>query len=269
MTLKKEKKENIKLEMKKFEGEHIIYSDLSSETLINIYDINIFDLLNIKNKIILSLLNSKNLIDKKEWNDNIYENKIEMLRFRRKDSNISIGTESKWYVLDYLEIGVEPLFINVTKYQCDFILEFFFNTNSNESELNEEDLKNKVIENKKVKENKSEKIEYPIYFKQVKINETKLNISYYFSEGSRWNLKEAKIKFSEFEKRDKFYPYSTLIYRFIHHLKIIGIQNVGNVLASVLFTFDNSTKENNKEKNKEEEDKNYKKLLFGNLNDDK
>ena len=269
MTLKKEKKENIKLEMKKFEGEHIIYSDLSSETLINIYDINIFDLLNIKNKIILSLLNSKNLIDKKERNDNIYENKIEMLRFRRKDSNISIGTESKWYVLDYLEIGVEPLFINVTKYQCDFILEFFFNTNSNESELNEEDLKKKVIENKKVKENKSEKIEYPIYFKQVKINETKLNISYYFSEGSRWNLKEAKIKFSEFEKRDKFYPYSTLIYRFIHHLKIIGIQNVGNVLASVLFTFDNSTKENNKEKNKEEEDKNYKKLLFGNLNDDK
>ena len=149
MTLIKEKKDNIKLEMKKFEGDHIIYSDSSSETLINVFTLNIFDLLNSKNKIILCSLNSKNKFLNSRQSNNSVENRIEMLRFRSKDSNISIGTASKWYVLDYLEIGVEPLFINVTKYQCDFILEFFFNTNSNESELNEEDLKKKLLKIKK------------------------------------------------------------------------------------------------------------------------
>ena len=273
MTLIKEKKDNIKLEMKKFEGDHIIYNDSSSETLINVFTLNIFDLLNSKNKIILCSLNSKNKFLNSRQSNNSVENRIEMLRFRSKDSNISIGTASKWYVLDYLEIGVQPLYINISKYQCDFILEFFFNTNSNDTEINEDDLKRKAIENEKLNNNNNnnlnDEIEYPIFFKQVKINETKLNISYFFNENSKWNLKEAKIKFSEFEKKNKFYPYNTLIYRFIHHLKIIGIQNVGNVLASFLFTFDDSKKEKNKEKNKEEDDKKYKNLLFGNLNSDK
>ena len=273
MTLIKEKKDNIKLEMRKFEGDHIIYSDSSSETLINVFTLNIFDLLNSKNKIILCSLNSKNKFLNSRQSNNSVENRIEMLRFRSKDSNISIGTASKWYVLDYLEIGVQPLYINISKYQCDFILEFFFNTNSNDAEINEDDLKRKVIENEKLNNNNNnnsnEEIEYPIYFKQVKVNETKLNISYFFNEGSKWNLKEAKIKFSEFEKKNKFYPYNTLIYRFIHHLKIIGIQNVGNVLASFLFTFDDTKQEKSKEKKKEEDDENYKKLLFGNLNSDK
>ena len=74
-----------------------------------------------------------------------------------------------------------------------------------------------------------------------------------------WNLKEAKVKFTEFEKKEKFYSNNTLIYRLIHHLKMMGIKNVGNVLASMLFDRNEHT-----EKKKEDEES-HKKLLFGNL----
>ena len=83
---------------------------------------------------------------KKNADNNYYENKLEMLRFILKDNNISIGTDSKWYVIQYLEIGILPLYLNITKNQCDFILEFFFNTNSSNSNLSYDDYKKLIDE---------------------------------------------------------------------------------------------------------------------------
>ena len=277
MTLLKENKEVIKLLMRKFEGDHLIYSDKSSESNINVINLKILDLLKVKGDVILSQVNEGNKYGS-------FENKIEMIRFRKKDSYVSIGTESKWYVVDYLEIAVQPMFINVTKYHCDFILAFFFHTTTmNESAMSEEEYKKMLIMNKEKNdvgississEKKSEKselgdinedkkksndVDYPVFFKHVRINETKLNVSFFFSEGSPWNLKEAKVKFTEFEKKEKFYSNNTLIYRLIHHLKMMGIKNVGNVLASMLFDRNEHTQK------KKEDEESHKKLLFGNL----
>ena len=275
MTLLKENKEVIKLLMRRFEGDHIINSDKSSETTINITNLKILDLLKIKNEVILSQVN-----DNRFGN---FENKIEMIRFRKKDSYVSIGTESKWYVMDYLEIALQPVSINVTKYHCDFILAFFFNTTTNnETSLSEEEYKkmlinskteSSIVEDKKsdsiISDNKKKtdtankqnevSVDYPIYFKHVRINECKLNVSFFFSDGSPWNLKEAKVKFTEFEKKEKFYSSNTLIYRLIHHLKMMGIKNVGNVLASMLFDRNEHTQK------KKEDEESHKKLLFGSL----
>ena len=206
-----------------------------------------------------------------------------MIRFRKKDSYVSIGTESKWYVMDYLEIALQPVSINVTKYHCDFILAFFFNTTTNnETSLSEEEYKkmlinskteSSIVEDKKsdsiISDNKKKtdtankqnevSVDYPIYFKHVRINECKLNVSFFFSDGSPWNLKEAKVKFTEFEKKEKFYSSNTLIYRLIHHLKMMGIKNVGNVLASMLFDRNEHTQK------KKEDEESHKKLLFGSL----
>lgn len=276
MTLLKENKEVIKLLMRRFEGDHIINNDKSSETTINISNLKILDLLKIKNEVILSQVN-----DNRYGN---FENKIEMIRFRKKDSYVSIGTESKWYVMDYLEIALQPVSINVTKYHCDFILAFFFNTTTNnETSLSEEEYKKMLInsksessiaedkksdsimsDNKKKTDTATNKqnevsVDYPIYFKHVRINESKLNVSFFFSDGSPWNLKEAKVKFTEFEKKEKFYSSNTLIYRLIHHLKMMGIKNVGNVLASMLFDRNEHTQK------KKEDEESHKKLLFGSL----
>ena len=38
-----------------------------------------------------------------------------MLRFILKDNNASIGTDSKCYVIQYLEIGMLPLYLNIKK----------------------------------------------------------------------------------------------------------------------------------------------------------
>jgi hypothetical protein len=264
MTLLKDNQEVIKLLLNNFEGDHIIYIDKSSETNVNVDNLKILDLF----KHITS--NDNNVILSQQLPDKIignYENKIEMIRFRKKDSYISIGTNAKWYVLDYLEIGIQALNVNVTMYQCDFILEFFFNTNTNINNNNNENLKETIITtNNSFVLNSSlvdkHQKEYPIYFKHVKVNETKLKANFYFSEGSAWNLKDAKLKFTEFSKKDKFYPTTILLHRLIYHLKIIGIKNIGNVLASMLFIKNENEQQSSQSQNNQDEES-YKKLLFG------
>jgi septum formation topological specificity factor MinE len=106
-----------------------------------------------------------------------------------------VGTESKWYVLDYLELKLLPLFINVSKYHTDFILEFFFNDTSIASEEEQRNLilASKTPERKKTTESRvtetkiaqDEKI-YPIFFKHVRIDKTELEVSLYWSESSNF-----------------------------------------------------------------------------------
>ena len=147
MTLLSNEKEYIKLLMNNLKGTQTKNEDLSSEVIINIQNWYILDLQNPNNEILLS--QQSNTISqkiKKNADNNYYENKLEMLRFILKDNNISIGTDSKWYVIQYLEIGILPLYLNITKNQCDFILEFFFNTNSSNSNLSYDDYK-KLIDN--------------------------------------------------------------------------------------------------------------------------
>ena len=202
-----------------------------------------------------------------------------MLRFRLKDNYISIGTDSKWYTIQYLELGILPLYLNITKNQCDFILKFFFNTDSTKNMSGEEykkiieeqlsddeNKKEQKILNKNDNDNDINKPEEPFYFNNVKINDMKLNISFYYGDGSPFNFKKAEIKLKEFEKRDKFYSLSILISRFISHLKYMAIANLGNIISSFFFTKEdkNEIYESSDEKKLKEENKN-KQLLFGKL----
>ena len=288
MTLIKNEKDYLKLLMNNLSGTQTIYEDFSSKLVINIQNCNIYDLQNPRNETLLSL--QSYISTQKQQNVNkilnnsntFYENKIEMLRFRLKDRYISIGTDSKWYVIQYLEIGILPLYLNISKSQCDFILKFFFNTDSSKSNLNDEEYKklndelsdeegqtmksedNKII----TKNNNTNKPEEPFYFHNFKVNDTKLNISFFFSPGSPWNFKNTKIKMNEFEKKDKFYSLTILITRFISHLKFMALSNLGNILSSFFFESDEKNNDINQipieQRLKEEEEKN-KKLLFGNL----
>ena len=289
-TLLKSQKDYLKLLMYNLSGSQIIYDDLSSKLVVNIQNCKILDLQNPRNETLLS--QQDNISSQKVKNEDeisndycpFYKNRIEMLRFRLKDRYISIGTDSKWYVIQYLEIGILPLYLNISKSQCDFILEFFFNTDSSKGNLSDEEYKKFIDElsDEEEKTIKSEedkiktknlnvnlnKPQEPFYFNNFRINDTNLNISFFFSPGSYWNLKRAKIKLNEFEKRDKFYTLAILISRFISHLKYMAIANLGNILSSFFFTSDGKHGEVKQipveQKLKEEEEKN-KKLLFGNL----
>ena len=286
MTLLNEKeKDFLILLMKNLSGSQTIYDNLGSELVTNIQNLKILDLQNPGNEIILSQENNISIKNKKIIENNeykpYYENKIEMLRFRLKDNYISIGTDSKWYTIQYLELGILPLYINITKNQCDFILKFFFNTDTNknmsgeeyikiiEEELSDDDnnKKENKIKNNKNKENEN-KPEEPFYFNNVKVNDMKLNISFYYGDGSPFNFKRAKIKLNEFEKRDKFYSLAILISRFISHLKFMAFTNFGNIISSFFFTKEdkNEIYESSDEKKLKEENKN-KQLLFGQLYD--
>jgi hypothetical protein len=185
--------------------------------------------------------------------------------------------------LDYYELNILPLLINTSKYHCDFIIEFFFN-NSNTPEKSEDEYKNILIGGEKNKKNsqniikddssdlqqmqmsqlshisspqkkdekntkEKEPVEesYPVYFKHVRINETQLLISFFLADNSPFNLRNAKLKFSAFEKKEKFYSYGVLLSRFIGHLKLISFTNASNILAS-LFNWTGATNSPKKKK---------------------
>ena len=285
MTLLNDReKDCLILLMKNLSGEQKIFDNFGSELITNIQNLKILDLQNPKNQIILSqqnniLTKNQTVIIDKNSNRPILENKIDMLRFRLTDNYTSVGTDSKWYTIQYLEIGISPLYINVTKNQCDFILKFFFNTDSNKNmsgeeykKIMEEQLSNDELKKekslKKIKEDISNKPEEPFYFNNVKVNDMKLNISFFYGDGSPFNFNRAKIKLHEFEKREKFYPLAILISRFISHLKYMAIANLGNIISSFFFTKEdkNELNETSDEKKLKEENKN-KQLLFGKLYD--
>lgn len=201
--------------------------------------------------------------------------------------------------MDYYEINILPLLINTSKYHCDFIIEFFFNnadTEKTETEYknillggeksvdkndakndNKNDGKNdkekedklqkakttneaNTTKSEKPKEKNITEVSYPIYIKHIRINETQLFISFFLAENSPFNLRNAKLKFSAFEKKDKFYPYEILLNRFIGHLKFISFTNASNILAS-LFNWGGSTNPNMKKKKKNDEQAQRKMLL--------
>ena len=269
--------------MKNLKGDQVIQENFGSVLVTNIKNLKILDLQNIGNEIILSQQNNieskNNKITENNKNKIFYENTMDMLRFRLTDNYISIGTDSKWYTIQYLELGISPLYINITKNQCDFILKFFFDTDTNknmsgeeykkiiEEELSDDEYKR---EKKKIEKNidNKNKPEEPYYFNNVKINEMRLNISFYYGDGSPFNFKKAKIKLKEFEKADKFYPLTILISRFISHLKYMALANLGSILSSFFFTKEdkNESNESSEEKKLKEENRN-KQLLFGKLYD--
>jgi hypothetical protein len=81
LILSKEGKEVIKLMMKKFEGDHIIYTDKSSETKVDVKDLKILDLIKNVNQTILSPNYEVQKIDN-------FEDKRNLLEYRRKDSYV-------------------------------------------------------------------------------------------------------------------------------------------------------------------------------------
>jgi hypothetical protein len=66
---------------------------------------------------------------------------------------------------------VLPLFINVSKYHIDFVLEFFFD---------KKDEKETTVEKKEEETHPT----YPTFFKHVRIDHTELEVSLYWSESS-------------------------------------------------------------------------------------
>jgi hypothetical protein len=67
---------------------------------------------------------------------------------------------------------VLPLFINVSKYHIDFVLEFFFD---------KKDEKETTVEKK---EEEATVPIYPTFFKHVRIDNTELEVSLYWSDNS-------------------------------------------------------------------------------------
>jgi hypothetical protein len=187
----------IELLLRQFDGEHLIYADKGSDTRMNIKDVKIRNIEiqnNSNNDVLLAPLNYQNLGD--------FEDRINIITFRKKDSYISIGTDSQWYTLDYFELSLRPLRINISKAQIDFIVDFFFQDTSQKA--NEDEQRNLLMNTSKFKGNTTvvkkedvsvdkSKIEkkntqtyedYPIYFKLFKINETELLLNFEYAEGS-------------------------------------------------------------------------------------
>jgi len=100
-----------------------------------------------------------------------------------------------------------------------------------------------------------------VYFKHVRINETQLAISFFLAYHSPFNLRNAKLKFSAFEKKDKFYTNNTLLSRFIGHLKFISFTNASNILASLFNWGETEVKPQKKKKNDEDA---LRKMVLGN-----
>lgn len=186
--------------------------------------------MNVKNLTIINLEGEKNEVllsphDTQKLGD--FEDKMNLLTFRKRDSYVSIGTDSHWYTLDYFELNMMPLKLNISKVQIEFLVDFFFL--GNEKKIDEVESRNLLMSSSKFKEKKIKKEEnenkssdkkgnsdnYPMFFKQVKVNETELLLSFQFSESSALNLKNTRIRFGLFEKKEKFYPLKIVIYYII------------------------------------------------------
>jgi len=83
ITLFKENKNILKILINNLEGEHIIYSDKASETIINIKDLKIMDLCDINKEIILCSNYQSNQLNSE------FEDKLDLITFRRKDTFVS------------------------------------------------------------------------------------------------------------------------------------------------------------------------------------
>ena len=207
-----------------------------------------------------------------------FEDKINIVTFTKKDRYVSIGTDSLWYALDYLEFNVRPVIMNISKSQIEFIVDFFFQDQSlpdqeeqlkvimpgkgkeprksKDENVQVEDTNNNTTNNTKNKED-----DYPIYFKHFKINETEVLLNFEYGEAHPLNIPRTKLKFGTFDKQEKFYPMNTMIKRFVSHCKKQCIKNLGAIISGLFSSSDNVSYDKKKKDNDEE---NHRKLLFGN-----
>lgn len=70
------------------------------------------------------------------------------------------------------------------------------------------------------------------------------------------------MKFSSFEKKEKFYNTKIVLNRFINHLKFVCFKNVSNILSSFLNWGTNEPSTPPKIKKKDDEEA-YRKMLLG------
>lgn len=187
LTLGKGGNAMFKLYLSKMEGEHLIYPDNGSDTRINLKNLRITSTDGDKEEVLLSPFETK-------LSEN-FEDKMNLCTFRKRDSYLSVGTDAKWYTIDYLELNLLPLIINFSKAQIEFIIEFFITQPA--TEASEEDARNMVLTNKQKTEkreaaevkataDKKEAAEdnNPIFYRLVRMNETELLLSFHISEGS-------------------------------------------------------------------------------------
>jgi hypothetical protein len=192
LNMSKGGKPMIQLQMQQFEGEHLIYPDKGTDTKINIKDLQIKNIEKTNN-------NRSDLLLAPFYMDNFgeFEDKLNILMFRKKDSYVKVGTGSEWYTVDYFELSLRPLRISISKAQIEFILEFFFRENTDKAD--EEEQRNLLMHTSKFREktnsgikkedsikvkSKEDDEDYPIYFKQFKVNETELLLSFEYAENS-------------------------------------------------------------------------------------
>ena len=101
-----------------------------------------------------------------------FEDKINIVTFTKKDRYVSIGTDSLWYALDYLEFNVRPVIMNISKSQIEFIVDFFFQDPS----LPDQEEQLKVIMPGKGKEPRKSKDEN-VQVEEINNNNTNRNSS--------------------------------------------------------------------------------------------
>lgn len=91
-----------------------------------------------------------------------------------------------------------PLFINISKYHCDFMVEFFFDDvaeiqseeeyrnilMSSNTKFKKSISHNEIQVKEKPKAHSEKEKSYPTYFKHVRINETELVINFFFNDNS-------------------------------------------------------------------------------------
>ena len=107
-------------------------------------------------------------------------------------------------MLDYFELTILNLLVNASKENCNFIVEFFFSPSLEEK--SEEEYRNILVGGSKSRKSISElpsqaqstnlnssatkqkkeetSVDYPTYFKHVRINETRLAINFFMADNS-------------------------------------------------------------------------------------
>jgi hypothetical protein len=182
-------KPKLKLYITKYEGEHFIYPDNSSDTRVTVKNLTIINMETNNQETLFSPVEHQ-VIDN-------FEDKMDLCTFRKRDSYLSVGTDTKWYTLDYLELNLLPVKINIAKSQIEFIVDFFFGV-AKQEKLSEEESRNLLMsttkfQGKKKKEeiiNNKQNIEAqvteedlsPIFFRLVKINETQIILNIHLSD---------------------------------------------------------------------------------------
>ncbi len=132
-------------------------------------------------------------------------------------------------MLDYFELSILNLLVNASKDQCNFIIEFFFSPS--EDQKSEEEYRNILVGGTKIKRSNTDfasstnsvgnlnnsatktkkeenNVDYPTYFKHVRINETRLAINFFIADNSPFVIYFYLNYILEFKKcKIEVYPF--------------------------------------------------------------